>query len=90
MVHPEKSCDELMHPVLKILNDTKSHIKNNMQKDNCTTICTKNNIRQSKQQIPEVIFKDFFGVAYYRPTFQTKEWYPFQYCNPHQWIDVCD
>ena len=69
MVHPKKSCDELMHPVL----EAKSHIKSNMQKDNCTTICIKNNSRQSSQQIQEIIFNDFFGVAYYQPTFQTEK-----------------
>ena len=38
----------------------KSHIKIKMQKDNCTTVCTKNNTRQSTLQIQEIIFDPFF------------------------------
>ena len=33
MVHPKKSCDKLVQPLLKIWNKAKSHIKINMQKD---------------------------------------------------------
>ena len=81
MVHPENSCDELMHPELQI------YIKINMQKDNCTTVCTKNNARQKTQQIPEIIFNDFLAVAYYQPTFYTEIFFN---CSPHQWIDVIE
>ena len=38
---------------------------------------------QSTQQIQEIIFDEFFGVAYYQPTFQTEKRYPFQYCYSH-------
>ena len=44
-----------------------------MQKDNCTTVCTKNNTRQSAQQIQEIIVDEFFGVAYYQLTFETEK-----------------
>ena len=57
-----------MHPVLKIGNEAKSHIKINMHKHKCTAVCTKNNTRQSVQQIQEIIFNDFSAVAYYQPT----------------------
>ena len=78
MVHPKKSCCELKHPLLKIWNEAKSHTNINMQKDNCTTTCTKNNTGQSTQQIQEIICNGFFAVVYYQPTFQTEEWSPFQ------------
>ena len=35
-----------------------------MEKDNCTTVCTKDTRRQSTQQIQKIIFDEFFGVAY--------------------------
>ena len=40
-----------------------------MQKDNWTTVCA----RQSTPQIQEIIFNDYFAVAFYQPTFQTEE-----------------
>ena len=58
-----------------------------MQKDNCTTVCTKNNARQSTQQIQEIIFNHFFLVAYYQPTLYTEIFFN---CSPHQWIDVIE
>ena len=87
MVHPKNSCDELMHPALKIWNEVKSRFKINMQKDNCTTVCTKNNARQQTQQIQEIIFNHFFAVDYYQPTFYTEIFFN---CSPHQWIDVIE
>ena len=77
MVHPKNTCDDLMHLVHTIWNEAKNHIRINMQKDKCTTVCTKNSTRQSTQQIQEIIFSHFFAVAYYQITFQTEEWYPF-------------
>ena len=44
-----------------------------MLKDNCTTVCAKNNAGQSTQQIQEIIFNDFFADAYYQPTLETEE-----------------
>ena len=58
-----------------------------MQKDNCTTVCTKNNAKQSTQQIQEIIFDDFFAVAYYQPTFYTEICFN---CSLHQWINVIE
>ena len=69
--------DKLMHPILKIWNEAKSYVKTTIQKDNCITARTKNNTRQSIQQIQEIILNDIFVDAYYQPTFQTYEWYPF-------------
>ena len=68
MVHPKKSCDNLMYPALKLWIEAKSRIKIDMQKHKCTAVCTKNNTRQSTQQIQVIIFNDFFAVAYYQPT----------------------
>ena len=85
MMHSKNSCDELMHPELKIWNEVKSHLKINMQKDNCTTVCTKNNARQSTQQIQKIIFNHFFAVEYYQPTFYTEILFN---CSPRQWIDL--
>ena len=42
-----------------------------MQKDNCTAVCTKNNTRQSTQQIQEIIFNVFLLLRIYQPTFET-------------------
>ena len=48
-----------MHPVLKIWNEAKSHIKINKQKDNCTIQSRlRINTRQSTQQIQEIILID--------------------------------
>ena len=58
-----------------------------MQKDNCTTVCNKNNARQSIQQSQEIIFSDFFAVAYYQLAFYTEIFFN---CFPHQWIDVIE
>ena len=44
-----------------------------MLKDNCTTVYANNNARQSTQQIQEIIFDNFFAVAYYQPTLETEE-----------------
>ena len=87
VVHPKYSCDELMHPEPKIWNEVKIHFKINMQKGNCITVCTKNNARQSTQQIQEIIFNHYFAVAYYQPTFYTEIFFN---CSPHQWIDVIE
>ena len=76
-----------MHPKLKIWNEVKNHFKINMQKDNCSIVFTKNNARQSTQQIQEIILNDFFAVAYYQPTFYTEIFFN---CSPHQWIDVIE
>ena len=86
-MHPKNSCDELMHPELKIWNEVKSHFKINMQKDNCTTVCTKSNARQSTLQIQEIILNHFFAVAYYQPTFYTEIFFN---CCPHQWSVLLD
>ena len=86
-VHPKNSCDELMHPELKIWNEVKIHFKINLQKDNCTTVCTKNNASQSTHRIQEIIFNDFFAIAFYQPTFYTEIFFN---CSPHQWIDVIE
>ena len=58
-----------------------------MQKDSCTTVCTKNNARQSTQQNQEIILNHFFFVAYYQSTFYTEIFFN---CSPHQWIDVVE
>ena len=87
MVHTKNSCDELMHPELKIWKEIKSHFKMNMLKDNCSTVCTENNARQSTQQIQEIIFNHFFAVAYYQPTFYAEIFFN---CSPHQWINVTE
>ena len=58
-----------------------------MQKDNCTTACTKNNAKQNTQQIQEIIFNDFFAVAYYQSTFYTEIFFN---CSPHQRIDIIE
>ena len=58
-----------------------------MQKDNCSTVCTKNNARQSTQQIQEIIFNHFFAVAYFQSTFYTEIFFN---CSAHQRIDVIE
>ena len=58
--------------------------------NNCTTVCTKNNTRQSTKQIQEIVLINFFAVACINNQHSKPRNDILFNCSPQQWINECD
>ena len=76
MVHPKKSCGELMHPMcLKLKQRQKDTLK--LTRKETTVLHCRLHLRitrdRAHNKLKKLIFNGFFAVAYHQPTFQTEE-----------------
>ena len=75
MVHPKKSCGELMHPMCLKLKQRQKDTLKLTRKETTVLLQTALRITQDRahNKLKKLIFNGFFAVAYHQPTFQTEE-----------------